>query len=406
MPRKIVHIDLDAFFCAVEELHNPSLHGKPFAVGGRPDERGVVASCSYAARRFGVHSAMPMARALKLCPQLIVISSRHGEYSRISHQVMERLQRFTPLLEQISIDEAFLDVSDLPADGLAIAKQIQDTIHQELNLPCSLGVASNKLVAKIATDVGKAAGKAASEAAGRAAEHSLASPNAITVVPPGKEAAFLAPLPVEALWGVGPKTAARLAELGVTTIGDLAHLQPVELKKLFGKNGQELARRALGVDNRPIVTSYEIKSISQETTFARDINRQAELHATLQELSASVGARLRKSDWCGSTVRLKIRWADFTTHTRQMTLSQPTDQDGQIYIAALHLFSKIWLQGRPVRLLGVGVSHLSRAPRQLSLWDNNSQKERRLHSAVDALREKYGEDVFQRKPKDSQHRKE
>ena len=228
--RKILHLDLDAFFCAVEEQQNPDLVGKAFAVGGRPESRGVVASCSYAARQFGIHSAMPMARAVQLCSDLIIVPNRHGLYRQISHEVMSRLNALTPLVEQISIDEAFLDVSDLPEPAAAIAARLQDTIHQELGLPCSLGVASNKLVAKIANDVGK------SQA------WSNQPPNAITVVAPGEEAAFLAPLPVRALWGVGPKTADQLAALGLLTIGDIARWSEEDLIRRFGKHGQDLAR--------------------------------------------------------------------------------------------------------------------------------------------------------------------
>ncbi len=212
MPHKIMHLDLDAFFCAVEEQRDASLVGKPFAVGGKPSERGVVASCSYAARQSGVHSAMPMARAVKLCPGLLVVPARHGVYSAVSRQVMARLHNLTGLVEQISIDEAFMDVSDLPEPGLVLAQRLQATIREELSLPCSIGVATNKLVAKMATDVGKASRRGGQP------------PNAIQVVPPGQEAAFLAPLPIQALWGVGPKTAARLNELGVRTVGDLANL--------------------------------------------------------------------------------------------------------------------------------------------------------------------------------------
>ena len=384
MNRKIIHLDLDAFFCAVEELRNPSLVGVAFAVGGRPEERGVVTSCSYAARRFGVRSAMPMARALKLCPGMTIVSSNHKEYSSASRQVMERLRRLTDLVEQISIDEAFLDVSALHDSGFDIARYLQSTIRDELHLPCSLGVASNKLVAKIATDVGKAG------------ESGDKPPCAITVVPTGEEAAFLAPLPVEALWGVGPKTAARLAELHVTKIGELAAYPEIELRRLFGKNGQELSMHARGIDDRPIVTSREVKSISQETTFTRDISNEEMLMRTLFELCDRVGSRLRQSHLSGSTVKIKIRWPDFTTCTRQMTLAQTTDQESQIYASAVQLFSKEWRKGQPVRLLGVGISGLRPSARQLSLWDETSDKEQRLRKAVDGLRNKYGEGVLLR----------
>jgi DNA polymerase-4 len=384
MSRKILHLDLDAFFCAVEEKLDPSLRGKAFAVGGRPDERGVVASCSYAARQFGVRSAMPMARALRFCPGMLVISSRHRLYGQESRQVMERLQSLTPLVEQISIDEAFMDVSDLPEPGEVLARRLQAQIQEELGLPCSLGVATNKLVAKTATDVGKAANRGESP------------PNAITVVPPGEEAAFLAPLPVQALWGVGPKTAERLAELSIRTVGDLAVHPEVELVGLFGKLGHELSKRARGVDDRPVVVWHEAKSISQETTFARDISNMETLLETLRSLSEEVGSRLRKESLCGSTIRLKIRWPDFTTLTRQMTMNPGTDQDSEIYAAALRLFESVWRKNQPVRLIGVGVSGLGPPARQLSFWDSDWEKEKRLLEAVDRLKTRFGEKAVQR----------
>lgn len=384
MARKILHLDLDAFFCAVEEQHNPELVGKPFAVGGRPEERGVVASCSYAARRFGVRSAMPMARALRLCPGLIIVSSRHGNYSKVSQQVMKRLHDLSPLVEQISIDEAFIDVSDLPESGEEQARKLQARIQNELGLPCSIGVASNKLLAKIANDVGKAS------ACGEG------PPNAITIVKPGREAEFLAPLPVTALWGVGPKTAERLEKMGIRKIGELARWPEAELVHLFGKNGADLSQRARGIDDRALETSHETKSISQETTFSKDISNADALVRTLRNLSEGVGRRLRKENLCGTTVKIKLRWQDFTTLTRQVTLSQPTDQDVEIFEAALKLFEANWRKGQPLRLIGVGVSGLGPPVRQLSLWDDKSEKERRLQAAVDTLRERYGRNIVQR----------
>lgn len=392
MIRKILHLDLDAFFCAVEEQRDPTLRGKAFAVGGRPEERGVVASCSYHARRFGVRSAMPMARAMRLCPGLLVVPARHGVYSQVSRSVMERLSNLTPLVEQISIDEAFLDVSELPEPGEISAKRLQQTIWDDLGLPCSLGVASNKFLAKTANDVGKAAA------------HHDGPPSAITMVLPGQEAAFLAPLPVEMLWGVGPKTAERLAELGIRTIGDLARFQEVELRRLFGKAGHEFALRVRGIDDRPIVTTHAVKSISQETTFSKDVVDASILRRTLHSLSESVGKRLRRANLTGATVRLKIRWSDFTTLTRQVTLVDATDQDSQIYSTALRLFEKIWREGQPVRLIGVGVSGLGPPVRQLSLWEHfdehqsttASEKDRRLQTAVDILRDRYGDQIVYR----------
>ncbi len=313
MPRTILHLDLDAFFCAVEETRDPSLRSKAFAVGGKPDERGVVASCSYAARMFGVRSAMPMVRALRLCPQLIIVASRHRVYGEVSKQVMARLNKLTPLVEQISIDEAFLDISDINEAPERLARGLQAGIRDELNLPCSIGIATNKLVAKIATEVGKKSAKGG------------APPFALTIVPAGEEAAFMAPLPAEMLWGVGPKTSARLNELGIHTIGDIAKWPEAEMIRLFGENGRELSRHARGIDDRPIVTERETKSISQEETFARDVRDDKSLEKTLREQAAEVARQLRKNNLAGTTIKLKLRWPDFTTLTRQSTLSQPTN---------------------------------------------------------------------------------
>jgi DNA polymerase-4 len=410
MPRTILHLDLDAFFCAVEEQRDPALRGRPFAVGGAPDSRGVVSSCSYAARRFGVRSAMPMAQAVRLCPDLAVVPARHGAYSAASRQVMARLRQLTPLVEQLSIDEAFLDVSELPQPGEALARQLQTSIRDDFGLPCSLGVAGNKLVAKIATDVGKTAARndeprtmndqqkrpSASDSP-FAVYHSAfqdGPPNAICVVRPGQEAAFLAPLPTTALWGVGPKTAARLAALGVHTIGDIARRSEAELGRLFGKHGRDLARRSQGIDDRPVETEREAKSISQETTYARDVRDEPRLRATLRDLAAGVGRRLRRAGLGATTIGIKLRWADFTTVTRQTTLGQPTDQDEVIAVAAAQLFERAWQPGEWVRLLGVGASGLGPAPRQLGLWDvSDGEQQRRLQAAVRALRDRFGDGV-------------
>ena len=382
--RKIIHLDLDAFFCAVEELRDPTLVGKAFAVGGRPEGRGVVASCSYAARQFGVRSAMPMGRAMRLCPDLLVIVPRHHQYGEYSHQVMERLNNVSPLVEQVSIDEAFLDVSDMPQAGESIARELQATIRAELGLPCSLGVAANKLVAKIATDVGKADQKKG------------VPPNAITVVPPGGEAAFLAPLPVRMLWGIGPKTADRLAEHCILTIGDLASCPEHTLVELFGRSKDEMVARARGIDDSPVVTSHVAKSISQEVTFARDVSDGDVLRQTLRHLSDGVGRQLRADRQYGCTVRLKLRWADFTTITRQVTLDSPTDSDKEIFQSTMGLFEKAWKPGRLVRLIGVGVTGLGAAVRQLSLWDKDHEKDRHLEATLDTLRARFGKNAVKR----------
>jgi DNA polymerase-4 len=316
---------------------------------------------------------------------LIIVHGRHHSYSAESELVMQRLRAITPLVEQLSIDEAFLDVSDLPQGGEQIARQLQQRINQELRLPCSIGVATNKLVAKTATDVGKASHK----------DKSL-PPNTILVVPPGEEARFMAPLPAQALYGIGPKSAQRLEKLGVHTIGDILKIPPRQLKYYFGKWGPELLERAQGIDDRPVETGHAVKSVSQETTFDQDIHNQKELEDTLRYLSEKVCYRLRKDEICGITVRIKLRWSDFTTLTRQLTLRQATDQDSIVYQAALELFHSVWLPRRPVRLLGVGVSNLRPVSRQLSLWDTPGEKEHRLLEALDQLRERYGKKVIRR----------
>ena len=389
MPRIILHIDLDAFFCAVEENQDSSLRGRAFAVGGRPDERGVVASCSYAARRMGVRSAMPMARALRLCPGLIIISSRHHLYSEVSRQVMGILHEQTPLVEQISIDEAFLDISEVQEEPGRFGRGLQASIRDRLHLPCSIGIASNKLMAKLATEVGKALALQRIKAEGR-----TEPPNAVTIVPAGEEAAFLDPLPADMLWGVGPKTSARLAELGIHTIGDIARWPDRELIRLFGENGRDLAHHAKGIDDRPIVTEHETKSISQEVTFSKDVRDDNVLEQTVREQSGEVARQLRRNNLAGKTVKLKIRWPDFTTLTRQATLNDRTDSDEVIAKTALDLMKLVRKPNQAVRLIGVGVAGLGPPIRQLGLWDMDVERSRRLQDAMDTLNEKYGRDVI------------
>lgn len=385
MPRTILHLDLDAFFCSVEEIQNPDLRGKPFAVGGKPNERGVVASCSYPARALGIRSAMPMSRAIQLCRDLIIVPGRHRLYREYSEKVMTKLRYLTPLVEQISIDEAFLDISDIRQDPARLALNLQTAIRTELNLPSSIGIASNKLVAKIANEVGKKSSKRKDE-----------PPSGLTIVPAGEEAKFLAPLPADMLWGVGPKTNARLAELGIHTIGDIANWPQKELVNLFGENGRDLWQHANGIDNRPIVTEYETKSISQETTFSVDIRDEKTLEKTLREQAQDVARQLRKNDLVGKTVKLKIRWHDFTTLTRQITLPTSTDNEDDIFRTALRLLKTVRKQNQAVRLIGVGVSGIGSPVRQLSLWDVGSEKSRKLQEVVDELQEKYGRNVIRK----------
>jgi DNA polymerase-4 len=350
-PRAIVHLDLDAFFCAVEVLENPELVDRPVIVGGRPEKRGVVSSASYPARAFGVRSAMPTARALILCPSAIVLAPRHRLYHHYSRQVMAILHETSPVVEQMSVDEAFLDLTDRVViwdEAVEIARHLQGRVREEISLSASLGVATNKLIAKVASDQDK--------------------PSGLTVVRPGAEAAFLAPLPVRVLWGIGPVTARRLAEMEVTTVGQLAQVAEEDLRARFGQHGAAMARQAQGVDERPLATEHEPRSVSQERTFTQDVADPQALKRQLWQLSQGVARRLKGSELAAGTVSIKLRYADFTTLTRQTTLGVPTDDEEAIYGAALTLLRRAWQPGRPVRLLGVAARHLSPPAGQLSFW--------------------------------------
>jgi DNA polymerase-4 len=350
-PRAVIHLDLDAFFAAVEVLENPNLAGEPVLVGGQPDERGVVAAASYPARAFGVHSAMPMARALRLCPHAIVLPPDHDLYARYSRRVMAILSQTSPLVEQMSIDEAYLDLTDQVAvwgEAVEIARRVQQQVRDEIGLSASLGVATNKLVAKVASDRHK--------------------PGGLTVVRPGEEAVFLSPLPVRVLLGVGPVTERRLAAMGVKTVGDLARMPEDELRARFGKHGAEMARQARGIDERPVVAEHARKSVSQETTFARDLRDAKLLRRHLWQLSRGVAQWLRKEGLAAGTIAIKLRYADFTTLTRQMRLATPTDDAREVYRAAVTLLKRAWQRERPVRLLGVAGRNLSSPAGQLPLF--------------------------------------
>lgn len=384
--RKILHLDLDAFFCAVEEQLNPELKGKAIAVGGQPDERGVVASASYPARQFGVRSAMPMSQAVRLCPDLIIVPQTRGAYSERSHAVMALLRDMTPDVEPLSIDEAFLDVTLLSQSIELIAADIQQQINNQLDLPCSLGGATNKLLAKTANTIGKSR------------ESKDQPPNTITIVPAGGEKAFLAPLPIRELWGVGPKTAENLYKLGLHTIGDIAKWSEGELSSRFGKMGRDMWRHANGIDHRSVDPLGEAKSISKEVTFTVDVRDEAKLKLTLRRLADGVGRQTRKSGLYGSTVKLKLRWSDFTTLTRQMTLNSPTDRDDEIYASAESLLMQFWEQGKPVRLIGVGISGFVEPNRQLGLWDDPEENKQadELQATLDKLKDKFGESMIKR----------
>lgn len=402
MPRTIIHLDLDAFFCSVEELLQPELLGKAFAVAGKPEERGVVASCSYPARAYGVRSAMPTGKAMRLCPGLLIIPGRHKVYSEYSSQIMEILHDVTTLVEQVSIDEAYLELDAMLEASIEVGRSLQERIAQDYRLPCSLGIASNKLVAKIANDFGKANA------------HKGKPPRALTVVPPGQEEAFLAPLPVIALIGVGPKTSEHLNKLGIQTIGDLAARSPEELHMEFGKNGLDISQHARGIDHSPVITSHEIKSISQEVTFTRDVSDRSILDKTLKDMADKVGMRLQKQALTAATVKLKIRWPDFTTLTRQISHHQPISTADEIYQSGILLLERVWHPGKSVRLIGIGVANLKVPDRQLTMFDSNiaviSPAEKgydpHLKEAIERLREKFGDQAILTASQVHKHKRE
>jgi DNA polymerase IV len=370
--RTILHVDLDAFFASVEQRDRPELRGRPVVVGGGgPTDRGVVSAASYEARAFGVHSAMPLRTAAALCPQAVFLPVDGAKYQEVSVEVMTILRRFTPLVEPISIDEAFLDVTASAAlfgDGEAIGRAIRRAIEDEVGLTASVGVATTKLVAKVASDLRK--------------------PDALVVVPPGEEAAFLAPLPIGRLWGVGGQTAAALRELGVTTIGDLAALDPAHVERRFGRNGAALAARARGVDPDPVSDRAAAKSIGHEHTFDVDTSDPEVIERTLLAMAEGVSGRLRASGVRAATVTVKIRDSSFRTVTRRRTLPEPTDLTEPIWRTAIEL-ARPQVRGLRVRLLGVTASNLG-VRDQLSLFGTDEARRHRLVEAEDAIRKRYG----------------
>jgi DNA polymerase-4 len=375
--RSILHADLDAFYASVEVLDNPSLRGKPVIVGGDRGERGVVSAASYEARRFGVHSAMPLRTAARLCPQGIFVPVHPERYRELSQAVMAIFASYTPLVEPISLDEAFLDVTASAAvfgDGPTIARQLKQRVLDETRLVVSIGVATNKLCAKVASDLRK--------------------PDALVIVPPGGEAEFLAPLPVGRLWGVGPQARAALSEYGVRTIGELAALSDATLRRRFGSHGMDLAARARGIDPSPVVPLHAPKSIGHEHTFTRDTIDRAKLDTTLLDVAESVGSRLRHHALVAGAVQLKLRYEGFETITRQAPLPSQTDASEPIYAAGRALLDKALAPGRGVRLIGLTAIHLSDA-QQLTLFDSPPRRDR-LARSMDAVRERFGEAAITR----------
>jgi DNA polymerase IV len=382
--RVILHVDMDAFYASIEQRDDPSLQGRPVIVGADPKHgtgRGVVAACSYEARKFGVHSALPIGRAWKLCPEGAFVRPRMQRYVEVSHEIMEVLQRFTNLVEPLSIDEAFLDITGsrtLFGAPIQIARAVKKQIREATGLTASAGVGPNKFIAKIASDLRK--------------------PDGLVVVEPGEEESFLRDLPISRLWGVGPKTEKRLLEMGLRTIGALRDRKQQELTEVLGSNlGAHLWQLALGRDERPVIPNWEPKSVSNETTFEEDTRDRELLAKTIRKLAENVGRRLRRDNYRARKVTLKIRFEPFETHTRQVSVKKPLDSDDEITRLALSLFGQFSLDRR-VRLIGVGTGEIVRpgeGPMQLGLFDE-PLKSGVIDRTVDAIRDRFGDDLIKR----------
>jgi DNA polymerase-4 len=378
----ILHVDMDAFYASVEERDNPELRGKPVIVGGSAGQRGVVSAASYEARRFGVHSAMPTATARRLCPHGVFLPVRMRHYATVARQIREILLSFTPLVEPLSLDEAFLDVRG--CEGLfgpapQIARRIKERVRDETGLVASVGVAPNKFLAKLASDLRK--------------------PDALVVVPADGVAAFLNPLPVGRIWGIGAKAEKRLHALGLHTVGQLAELPEEVLAGHFGETGRHVWRLANGLDGRLVVPDREAKSISTETTFAQDIGDAEVLRVWLLDLVEQLAARLRRHGLRGRTIELKLRSSDFRTRSRSLSLADATDVTDTIWQAARALLDRSLTRDvLPLRLLGVGASKLTRdAAVQGDLFDGeHTHRQSQLDRTVDAIRGQFGSTSIQR----------
>ncbi len=379
--RVIFHVDMDAFFVSVEELSDPSLKGRPVVVGGKPGERGVVAAVSYAARKFGVRSAMPLREAFRNCPQAIFLEGHPEQYLEYSKRVGETLKRFSPLVSMASIDEAYLDLTGterLLGPPLAAAHGLHEAVKDETGLPCSIGIGTSRLVAKICS--------------------ALAKPNGILFVQPGREPQVLAPLEIGRVPGVGKVTREKLAALGIHTIGQAAKRGESFLESHLGKAGLALAGKALGRDagawfSQEFAAETNPKSISHETTFPEDTLDAVLVSATIAKLTQLVARRLREHHLWAKTVQIKIRYSDFSTHTRAKTLDEATQLDSVLLQTARALFERNFVRGKAVRLLGVYVGSLQEAPQsQPRLFDADaSTKWTKALQAVDSLRDRYGE---------------
>ncbi len=378
--RTIFHVDMDAFFVSVEELFDPSLKGKPVVVGGQRNERGVVSAASYAARKFGVHSAMPLRTAAKLCPQAIFVDGHPERYRQCSEKVFAVLTTFSPRVEMASIDEAYLDMTGterLHGPALKAAHALHQRMKTETQLNCSIGIGSSRLIAKVSS--------------------AQAKPNGLLRIIPGQEAKFLAPLDVREIPGVGKVMEGRLHELGIRKVGDLAGLEESELEERFGKWGLALAGKSRGEDaggwfDNEVGADTEAKSISHEHTYNEDTADVAQLESTLMRLSEMVGRRLRESGFYARTLQLKLRYKDFTTITRAHTLSTSTQLDNEIFEHIRTLFRRNWKRGQQVRLLGVQASSFGQQTEQLNILESSRQQRwKDALAAADKLRDKFGE---------------
>ncbi|MFO7785582.1 MAG: DNA polymerase IV [Thermodesulfobacteriota bacterium] len=378
--RVIIHLDMDAFYPAVEVLDNPELRGKPVVVGGGR-ERGVVSSASYEARKYGVHSAQPIAKAMRRCPHAVFLPVRMSRYRELSLQVFEIFHRFTPLVEPLSIDEAFLDVTGSarlfgrPED---IARKIKETVFREIGLTASAGVAPSKFVAKIASDMEK--------------------PDGLTVVPEERVREFLDPLPVNKMWGVGRVTQEALERLNIKTFRDLSRTPVKVLERRFGKYGTRMHQLSMGVDDRDVQPEHDAKSIGHEETFLEDITELDLVRKELLSLANRVARRVRQESVKGRTITLKVKYSDFKLITRSATLPAPTDDTSDIYCTVSSLLNKTAVGNRPVRLLGISVSQFVDAEMegQLSLFleDKASEKKKELTAALDSISEKFGDKII------------
>ena len=378
----ILHVDMDAFYASVEERDDPTLRGKPVIVGGTPEGRGVVAAANYVVRKYGVHSAMATAKALQLCPNAIVLRPRMEHYAQISNQIREIFHRYTPVVEPLSLDEAFLDATDsvqLFGSVETIGRAIKQDIRNELNLVASVGVAPNKFLAKLASDMDK--------------------PDGFTLIEPDAIESVLAPLSVGRIWGVGKVTSQKFERLGIQTIGQLRTLSLQQLQDEFGQNGEHFWQLARGIDNRAVIADREAKSISHETTFAEDICDMDVLRAWLMELTEQVARRLRSHDMQGRTVHLKVRYSNFDTYTRTKSVSPATNTTNQLWSVASQLLAS-QLPARPlaVRLLGMGFSNLQKQqPVQQSLFaEEQDGRDTRLDQVADKIRSRFGTTALRR----------